>query len=190
MRPRLRNIPVVLALLAISAATASSQEPKAVITVQRGDQDTTRILRGNARVDAGDNALEQRLFPPDFVLQCRERIGLKVEQRDAIRSAVREMQSKTLDLQWRLQDESEKLIDALKRPTVNEAEALAQVDRVLSAERDVKRAQMGMLIRVKNTLTADQQESLRTLRQQRNWTMQWPSTGGRGGIPGCDSGGQ
>jgi hypothetical protein len=182
MRPGIRTTPMLAAFIALTAATLSAQDPRATILVQRGGQDTTRMPRWDKRADTGDNVLEQRLFPPDLVLQCRERIGLKPDQRDAVRSAVREMQSKTLDLQWKLQDESEKLTDALKRPTVNEAETLAQVDRVLSAEREVKRAQMGMLIRVKNTLTAEQQESLRSLRQQQYWAT--------GGIRGCDSGGE
>jgi hypothetical protein len=37
---------------------------------------------------------------------------------------------------------------------------LEQLDRILSAERDVKKAQIGLLIRIKNTLTRDQQEKL------------------------------
>jgi Spy/CpxP family protein refolding chaperone len=121
-----------------------------------------------ARAPSQDQPLEQRVFPPDLVLQCRERIGLKTEQRDAIRTAMRDMQTKTMDMQWKLQDEAEKLNDALKRPSVNETETLAQVDRVLAAEREVKRAQMAMLIRIKNVLTPDQQENLSKVRELQN----------------------
>jgi hypothetical protein len=121
-----------------------------------------------ARAPSQDQPLEQLVFPPDLVLQCRERIGLKTEQRDAIRTAMRDMQTKTMDMQWKLQDEAEKLNDALKRPSVNETETLAQVDRVLAAEREVKRAQMAMLIRIKNVLTLDQQENLSKVRELQN----------------------
>jgi Spy/CpxP family protein refolding chaperone len=137
--------------------------------------------QSGARASGPDQALEQYVFPPDLVLRCRERIGLKTEQRDAIRAAMRDMQSRTMDLQWKLQDEAEKLNDALKRPSVNETETLAQVDRVLAAEREVKRAQMTMLIRIKNVLTQEQQENLRGVR---NMKQDWA----RQPIPGCDAG--
>jgi hypothetical protein len=41
---------------------------------------------------------------------------------------------------------------------------LAQVDRVLAIEREVKRAHIAMLVRIKNTLTREQQAALHVLR--------------------------
>ena len=46
---------------------------------------------------------------------------------------------------------------------------LKQMDRILSLEQDVKRAQMTLMVRIKNTLTAQQQESLRATRPANVW---------------------
>ena len=170
MRSRFLSIPLaaVLVAAAMTALTAQVSDTTRRVPVYRGGLRDTLSLQTGERAASPDQALEQRVFPPDLVLQCRERIGLKTEQRDAIRAAMRDMQSKTMDMQWKLQDEAEKLNDALKRASVNEAETLAQVDRVLAAEREVKRAQMAMLIRIKNVLTPEQQENLSKVRELQN----------------------
>jgi Spy/CpxP family protein refolding chaperone len=63
-----------------------------------------------------------------------------------------------------MQDEAQQLADILKSNTVDESEALAQIDRVLAVEREVKRAHIAMLIRIKNVLTPEQQATLKALR--------------------------
>jgi Spy/CpxP family protein refolding chaperone len=50
---------------------------------------------------------------------------------------------------------------------VDEAQVLEQVDRILTLEREIKRAQMGLMVRIKNTLTPAQQTKLREVREQR-----------------------
>jgi len=44
---------------------------------------------------------------------------------------------------------------------------LAQVDKLLAVEGDVKRAHMALLVRIKNVLTAEQQEQLAAARRHR-----------------------
>jgi uncharacterized membrane protein len=183
MNSKLLRIPLAAVLVAAAATSLTAQVSDSSRSRFRGGMQRDSVSdQTGARAPSPDQALDQRVFPPDLVLQCRERIGLKTEQRDAIRTAMRDMQSKTMDMQWKLQDEAEKLNDALKRPAVNEAETLAQVDRVLGAEREVKRAQMTMLIRIKNVLTPEQQENLRTVRNMRGTAPRQP-------IQGCDEGG-
>ncbi|HKG90411.1 MAG TPA: periplasmic heavy metal sensor [Gemmatimonadaceae bacterium] len=111
-----------------------------------------------------DKAIEKQLFPPELVMQQQQRIGLRPEQREAITEAIQQTQHRLVDLQWRMQAEAQKLLELLERPAVDEAAVLAQVDRALAVEREVKRAQMTLLIRIKNTLTPEQQATLRTLR--------------------------
>ena len=48
---------------------------------------------------------------------------------------------------------------------VDEAAALAQADRVMALEREMKRSQLQLLIRIKNALTQQQQDQLRELRK-------------------------
>jgi Spy/CpxP family protein refolding chaperone len=93
-------------------------------------------------------------------------IGLAEPQRTGIKEAVQKAQAKFLDFQWQMQEESEKLVRLLQGRTVDEAAALAQVDRVLGLEREIKRTQISLLIRLKNLLTEPQQQKLAELRKR------------------------
>lgn len=104
------------------------------------------------------------LFPPELVMQHQGEIGLQDSQRAALQSAIQQAQSKFVDAQWKLSAEGEKLARLLQNATVDETQVLEQVDRILTLEREVKRAQMGLMIRIKNTLTPAQQAKLRELR--------------------------
>ncbi len=104
------------------------------------------------------------LYPPELVMQHQRRLGLTAEQRKAITETVAALQAQVLDLQWRMQDEAQRLGELLGGPRVDAPAALAQVDRVFDLERQIKRAHLTMLIRIKNTLTPEQQETLRGLR--------------------------
>ena len=77
--------------------------------------------------------------------------------------AIKALQSGVVDHQWQLLDEQEKLHQLLGEPTVAEAAVLAQVDRVLDLERNVKRLHLTTLVRIKNALTPEQQKQLMDL---------------------------
>jgi Spy/CpxP family protein refolding chaperone len=104
------------------------------------------------------------LFPPELVMQHQGEINLQDSQRAALQSAIQQAQAKFVDVQWKLSAEGEKLVRLLQNATVDEAQVLEQVDRILALERDMKRAQMGLMVRIKNTLSAAQQAKLRELR--------------------------
>jgi len=107
------------------------------------------------------------LFPPELIMKYQQKIALRPEQRTAITEAIQELQSKVVELQWRMQDETQKLSELMQPQTVREADALAQVDRVLAVEREIKRTHLAALIRIKNTLTREQQQTLNSLRDLR-----------------------
>ena len=109
--------------------------------------------------------LAKDLFPPELVMANQQAIELTDSQRSAIQTAMREAQSRFVDLQFAVSGEMEKLGQLLAPPRVDEAAVLAQVDRVLGAEREIKRAQLGLMIRIKNQLSAEQQTKLRALRR-------------------------
>jgi hypothetical protein len=97
----------------------------------------------------------KHLFPPELVMQHQQSIRLTPEQRTSITKEIRDLQLKVIELQWKMQDQGSK---------VDEAQTLAQVDRVLGIEREIKRAHMGLLVRIKNLLSPDQQGTLAGLR--------------------------
>ena len=111
-----------------------------------------------------DDPLARVLFPPELVMQHQQEIGLRPEQRTSITRAIQDFQTKVVDLQWRMQEQSQRLVALLERPAVDQAAALAQVDEVLGVEREVKRAHLALLILIKNTLTAEQQAQLTAAR--------------------------
>ncbi len=104
------------------------------------------------------------LYAPEVVMAHQDALGLTDRQRTAIQGIVKDMQSKVVDVQLRLASSSEKLTRLLAAATVDEAAVLQQIDQVLASEREVKRAQLSLLVRVKNQLTAAQQTTLDKLR--------------------------
>jgi len=54
----------------------------------------------------------------------------------------------------------------MKSTSVNEQQALAQLEKVLDIERDIKRLHFGLAVRLKNRLTPEQQEQLNKMRME------------------------
>ena len=107
-----------------------------------------------------------KLFAPELVIQHQEAIGLSAEQKDYLKTEIRQAQLKFTELQWKLQDEMEKLVTLVKQPRVDEQQVLAQLERVLAAEREIKKEQVTLLVRIKNKLTAEQQGKLLEMRSK------------------------
>jgi len=110
-----------------------------------------------------EDPLRDVLFPPEAVMQHQQAVGLSEEQKNSLKVEIRQAQLKFTELQWALQDEMERLVSLLKQPKVDEKQAASQLDKVLAAEHEIKRAQLMLLIRIKNNLTPAQQAQLREL---------------------------
>ncbi|MGH7605119.1 MAG: hypothetical protein ACRENK_14140 [Gemmatimonadaceae bacterium] len=116
-----------------------------------------------AQAPAGD-PLGRYLFPPELVMANQQAIGLTDRQRSSLQQAIKEAQGKFVDLQFRMSGEVETLQRLIQPASVDEAKVLDQVDRVLAVEREVKHAQLSLMIRIKNLLTQQQQAQLGELR--------------------------
>ncbi len=112
-----------------------------------------------------DDPIAQNLFPPELVMKYRQEINLDDAQSKALKEAIQKAQAKFLDMQWDMQSESEKLVKLLKARPVDESAVLAQVDEVLNREREIKKTQISLLVRIKNVLTEAQQNKLMELRR-------------------------
>jgi Spy/CpxP family protein refolding chaperone len=115
--------------------------------------------------ETGDS-LAQNLFAPELILKYRQEIGLDDTQSKSLKDLVQKAQSKFLDLQWDMQADAGKLAQLLRASRIDEAAAVAQADKVLGMERQVKEAQLSLLIRIKNLLTPAQQDQLAELRRK------------------------
>jgi Spy/CpxP family protein refolding chaperone len=122
---------------------------------------------GAARAQQPDqDPIGQSFFAPELVIQHQEAIGLSAEQRDYFKGEIRQAQLKFTELQWKLQDEMEKLVTLVKQPHVDEQQTLVQLEKVLAAEREIKKQQVTLLVRIKNKLTPEQQGKLSELRSK------------------------
>ena len=97
-------------------------------------------------------------------MEHQQEIGLRPPQVDAIKRAMTETQQQLLDLQWRLESESEALGKLLAADHVDEEAVLAKLDQVTAIEQQVKKANFTLLVRIKNQLDPQQQAKLRALR--------------------------
>jgi Spy/CpxP family protein refolding chaperone len=110
--------------------------------------------------------MAESLFPPELILKYRQDIGLDETQSKSLKELVQKAQSRFLDLQWDLESEAGKLAQQLRGARIDETSAIAQADRVLGMERQVKEAQLSLLIRIKNLLNPAQQAQLTELRHK------------------------
>ena len=126
-------------------------------TVNKADQ---------ANLPVSPSAYSQHLYPPELIMQNQGRLKITESQREAILQEIYKVQATAAQVQWRVSDESEKLNQLLERENAQEAEVLAQADRMMTWEIAVKRAQLTMLIRIRNLLTTEQKAMLKGLRRE------------------------
>ncbi|HWX40404.1 MAG TPA: periplasmic heavy metal sensor [Blastocatellia bacterium] len=106
------------------------------------------------------------LFPPELVMQHQEEIGLTEEQKNFLKTESRKAALRFTELQWQLSDAAEKMAAVVKQPKVDEHQAIAMLDQVLDAEREIKRLQISLVIRIKNNLTPEQQARLQDIKNK------------------------
>ena len=114
---------------------------------------------------ADDDPLARYLIPPDLVMAHSSDINLGEKQRSAIKAEVQKAQAKFIDMQWDMKEETEKMVRLLQQTPADEARILDQADKVMALEREIKKTQLSLLIRIRNTLTAEQIAKLEEIRR-------------------------
>ena len=123
-----------------------------------------------------NDPIAEQMFPPELILRHQRAIGLSEAQKNALVAEVKRTQGHLIDVQWELQRVADPLFEMLGKDRPDEAQVLAQLDKVLAVERDVKRSQLALAVRLRNLLSAEQQKQLRELRML-------PAPGAPGGRP-------
>jgi Spy/CpxP family protein refolding chaperone len=118
-----------------------------------------------ARPQAGD-PMADSFFAPELVMQHQQAIGLTDEQKEFFKSEFRKAQTRFTEMQWQMQDEAEKMVALVKQESTSEQQVLAQLDKVLGLEREIKRLQISLLIQIKNKLTPEQRTRLMELKSR------------------------
>jgi Spy/CpxP family protein refolding chaperone len=111
-----------------------------------------------------DDPIARHLFPPDLLMKYQGEIGLSESQRKTMLEVIAKSQTRFVELQWDAQGQSEKLAQLLQARPIDETAVLAQADRLMALERDVKKTHLSLLIRLKNLLSESQQRKLAELR--------------------------
>lgn len=109
----------------------------------------------------GDN-----FIPPELIMQHQQLIALTEEQRSVINSEIQKAQARFTELQWQLASEVEQMASIVKQGRVDETQTLAQLDKILNLEREIKRTHFTLIVRLKNALTVEQQTRLQELKRK------------------------
>jgi len=112
-----------------------------------------------------DDPIGRYLVPPDLIMSHSHELNLIDKQRAAIKSEVQKAQTKFIDMQWDMKEETEKMVRLLQQTPADEARILEQADKVMSLEREIKKTQLALLIRIRNVLTAEQIAKLDEIRR-------------------------
>jgi Spy/CpxP family protein refolding chaperone len=125
------------------------------------------LIRATVSLGQGHpEGLNDIMIPPQLIMQHADELSLDDGQKQFIQSKVQEMQEKYPDLQQNLQKQVGALGELLHQDHPDEQKALAQLDKVLDSEREIKRAQMSLALSIRGKLTPEQQGKLRDMRQK------------------------
>ena len=152
----------VFAVALLFATVASAQQPGQ--PMRPPDVPGADNLPNHPPRPPGPDPLAHLMFPPDMIMNHARELNLTDEQKSFMRDEIQKATSSFQDLQWKLQDQVELLHETMKSTSVNEQQALAQLDKVLDLEREIKRLHIGLAVRLKNRLTPEQQDQLHKMR--------------------------
>jgi len=150
------------ALLIVTVVTAQQPPPAPQPPGPRGADNMPNAPHPPPNPDP----LAHLMFPPDMIMGHARQLNLTDEQKAFMRAEIQKSTAAFQELQWKLQDQMELLQETMKSSSVNEAQALAQLDKVLDVEREIKRLHIGLAVRLKNRLTPEQQEQLHKMRME------------------------
>ena len=112
------------------------------------------------------DAIAEHFFPPELLHQTHRALDLTAEQEESLKQAVQQTQDRVAPLQERMKDEAARLAEQVKPAKLDEKAVLDQADKVMRLEQDLKRTQLSLLIKIKNTLTPQQQTKLREVKER------------------------
>jgi Spy/CpxP family protein refolding chaperone len=113
--------------------------------------------------DSHADPLAGAFFSPELILLARDQIGLTPAQLEAFRNRTEKTQPRSEELRRKLERETAALQALAKQKRVDEAAIMAQLDKVLDTEREVKHLHVALLVVIKNLLTPEQQGKLREI---------------------------
>lgn len=118
------------------------------------------------RAAAAPNPIESELFPPDFLMDQHEALGLNQTQLQEIQSIVQDAQPKFESLKGQMEERMKALQDALHQTQPDMAQTEEKLRTMLTQENEMKLLQVHLMLTLRSKLTPEQVEKARQLRQQ------------------------
>ena len=131
---------------------------------------TTLLWSAPAAAQGRVDVLKELVPPPRMILRAQEELGLTEKQKTQLKAAIKEAQTASLDLEFKVQEEAEKLAQLMGATPLNVEKTLAQADRLMVAENALKRVKLEMLLRTKKLLTAEQLTKIEEVQKTRRET--------------------
>ncbi len=124
------------------------------------------LLMPSASFAQDTDEIMSQFVRPRLLMRYRKELGLTKEQRTKIKQHVKDAQSKSIDVQFELDQEMQKLKDLVSNDKVDKKAAIAQANKVMGLESQMKSLQLGLMIDIKNELTPEQIEKIKDYRQK------------------------
>jgi len=164
MGPQCLNPADVRKIQTTTSPGANGADAPTTVVVIEGNPGVGRVLNPCPAGVTGDDPFGKHFFDPDLIMSHQQAIGLTEAQRLSIATAMLAAQTRMMTTKMKISAEVERMQTLIDAPVVDEAAVLEEVDRVLAFEREIKREQLKLMIRLKNLLTQPQQEALAKLR--------------------------
>ena len=108
------------------------------------------------------------LFRPELLMRHQTELELTRAQKESIMKAVRSTRNDLDPLQWKLEESQQKMTKLLAGPRIDEEALVVQAEEVMTLEKELKKAHLLLLARLKNELTPQQQEKAKSFRRGRS----------------------
>lgn len=115
----------------------------------------------NVVARADYDPIRARVFPPELIMENAAAIDLTAAQRDAIIGFAEQSQARTTRLQLEMTGARADLVAALDAEDSDTDQILEALESVLENEHQMKLENFTMLLRIRDALSAEQQEQLR-----------------------------
>lgn len=108
--------------------------------------------------------LRKYLFSPQILRNHQHELDLSDEQRQIIVQQINEAQAEFTSIQWNLDSEIRTLAELVEDRNSEESKILNQLDVVLDLEKEIKRKQLILGVRIRNVLNPEQLNKLQGIR--------------------------
>ena len=112
------------------------------------------------KAKGGGDVFEGIFYDPEVIMKNQKAIDLTKAQRKSIINEVASAQGETGELQWIILDKMEDLKAIVGQNDVDEEKTMSLLEEILTVENKIKKAQLLLMVRIKNILSPEQMKIL------------------------------